>query len=317
MAHGELWIDLAGARERLAGLGLAAELSADLGHFIDEGYVIFPGAIDPALADRITADTLGLLAHPERCILKNKGRYVDAGGLESLGIGDRIVDLYAVSAAAREAIFCPRLAAFLRAVFGEPAIAMQSISFERGSQQAMHQDTAYVISERPLALAASWIALEDVAKGAGELIYYPGSHRFEHFLFSGESKGWQKARDGVEQHQRFLAQLHEQATARGLRRERFLARKGDVLVWHADLAHGGARIQLDATRRSLVTHYVPLGVKPRYRMHLGPAYAELPGAGGHFFTSRHYDLRGGATDARAKILYDGGVSRARAARPRP
>ena len=32
-------------------------------------------------------------------------------------------------------------------------------------------------------LIASWIALEDVQPGSGELMYVPGSHRFEVFIF--------------------------------------------------------------------------------------------------------------------------------------
>jgi hypothetical protein len=48
---------------------------------------------------------------------------------------------------------------------------------------------------------------------------------------------------------------------RGLKTEKFMAKKGDVLIWHADLMHGGAPIQ-DAgrTRKSLVAHFMPLGV---------------------------------------------------------
>ena len=30
---------------------------------------------------------------------------------------------------------------------------------------------------------------------------------------------------------------------RGLKTEKFMAKKGDVLIWHADLMHGGAPIQ--------------------------------------------------------------------------
>jgi ectoine hydroxylase len=36
----------------------------------------------------------------------------------------------------------------------------------------------------------------------------------------------------------------------------FLPRKGDVLIWHANLLHGGRAIAAPgATRRSLVAHY--------------------------------------------------------------
>ena len=46
---------------------------------------------------------------------------------------------------------------------------------------------------------------------------------------------------------------------RGLETKTFMAKKGDVLIWHADLMHGGAPIQdLERTRKSLVAHFMPL-----------------------------------------------------------
>ena len=46
---------------------------------------------------------------------------------------------------------------------------------------------------------------------------------------------------------------------------RFRPKKGDVLLWHADLVHGGApRERAELTRQSLVTHYCPVNVDPEF-----------------------------------------------------
>ena len=63
--------------------------------------------------------------------------------------------------------------------------------------------------------------------------------------------------------------LEARAQAAGLAKLPFAARKGDVLVWHADLAHGGNPVSADVTRKSIVTHYCP--------KHLAPLFTE--GAG--------------------------------------
>jgi hypothetical protein len=249
--------------------------------------------------------------HPERFVLKKGGKYIDPATADPLLAGHRVVDLYGVSEAARQAIYQPVVAKFLNALFQEPAIAMQSIYFEYGSQQSIHQDTAYVVSQRPLSLAAAWIALEDVSEGTGELIYYPGSHRFQHFLFGGVSKSWSKGRDGQEIHTAFLKQLHEQAKGKGFVLEHFLPKKGDVLVWHADLAHGGARITKDHTRKSLVIHFCPQSVKPTYARNIKDAYFELEHESGNFLASRHYDLRSIDSEGRCKVFYDAGISKKR------
>jgi hypothetical protein len=46
---------------------------------------------------------------------------------------------------------------------------------------------------------------------------------------------------------------------------RFAPRRGDVLIWSADLVHGGSsEMDPDSTRRSLVTHYCPVDREPEY-----------------------------------------------------
>lgn len=311
---GELWIDdpaqVAARRSTVDG-----SLRANFEEFLDRGYTIFRAVVDEPTVDRVRGDLEAFEAFPERYVLKNQGKYIDPAGHGPLRLADRIVDLYAVSAAARAAIYPAPVAAFLRLIFGEAPLGMQSISFAYGSQQAIHQDTAYVISEKPLSLAASWLALQDVVEGTGELTYYPGSHRFEHYLFSGEYKNWTPARDGQPAHQAFLSQLHAQARARNIEPERFIARKGDVLVWHADLAHGGAPItRPGVTRHSLVTHFCPRSVKPAYRRHIPQQYFEYETRPGCFLSSRHYDMRVLASGKpHAPIIYDAGVSKSRVA----
>ena len=50
----------------------------------------------------------------------------------------------------------------------------------------------------------------------------------------------------------------------GLERRAFRPRKGDVLLWSADLAHGGSPVKRNVTRRSIVTHYCPVDRNPIY-----------------------------------------------------
>lgn len=49
-------------------------------------------------------------------------------------------------------------------------------------------DTAYVIMNSSNRMDAIWIALEDIPPGSGELVYYPGSHHWNDYLFSGRFK---------------------------------------------------------------------------------------------------------------------------------
>lgn len=304
-SFGPLWIDQPDwLKDHKYTAARAAQKEA-LETFVRDGFVILKAAIPAETIDQIVRDTHAILDQPDHYVFKSKGRYADPVGLDSLERGMRILDLYAVSPAARDAIMGSPVSDFLNLIFGEPPIAMQSLSFEYGSQQSIHQDTAYVVSGKPLSLAASWIALEDVTPGSGELIYYPGSHRFRHFLFSQAHKSWVPERDGQDQHQAFLRNLHSQAKEMGIEQDSFIAQKGDVLIWHADLAHGGAKIKQNKTRQSLVAHYCPQSVKPRYMAEIKDSYVELEHPNNGFFTSRHYDLKEVDDQTMGRIIYDG------------
>ena len=109
------------------------------------------------------------------------------------------------------------------------------------------------------------IALEDVQPGSGELMYYEGSHRLPDWLYSGAFKHYNHERDKHEEHMAHLKSLVDRSEERGLKLTTFLPKKGDALIWAADLAHGGSEIGDPAlTRRSLVTHYTDASTKPYY-----------------------------------------------------
>jgi ectoine hydroxylase-related dioxygenase (phytanoyl-CoA dioxygenase family) len=63
-------------------------------------------------------------------------------------------------------------------VFGDPPVALQSLTFFKGSQQSVHIDYPYVRIQKEIAkLAASWIPLEDVYRDSGPLAYCPVSYK--------------------------------------------------------------------------------------------------------------------------------------------
>ncbi len=118
--------------------------------------------------------------------------------------------------------------------------------------------------------AASWIALEDVREGAGELFYHVGGQRMPEYLYRGKYKGTQEVtrldptsdvNPAIADHVR---SIRLRAQGMSLETERFLARRGDVLFWSADLPHGGKSISPTSTRKSVVTHYCPSEVVPSY-----------------------------------------------------
>jgi phytanoyl-CoA hydroxylase len=229
---------------------------------INRGYVHLRSAVPAAVVEEYVELFDRSWDTPPRCL-----QYIDGDGItgpvsaRQRDLIVRVVNLHLHLGNGPELVFPAPLLRLLSAVYERPPVCFQSMSFRHGSQQPIHVDTAYLpLSHDPLALLASWTALQDVKPGSGELVYYEGSHRIPEFLFGGRSKAMA---DGPEQHAEFLAYLESECERRGLKRAAFTPRKGDVLVWAADLAHGGAQAtQPELLRRSLVCHFMPLGSRP-------------------------------------------------------
>lgn len=272
---GGLWTDRLDAVEllhsRIGRDGLTPQLAQKLAFFIEHGYVILEQAVAHTRIDAYLQAFQQAKATRGPLLASIPAAGPQDKGIAPLHRADldspltKVLDTYSHLPDACEIIFAEPIRQFLDAVFGEPLLAFQGLHFERGSTQAIHQDTAYVVLTEPLHFCASWVALEDVQAGSGELIYYSGSHRLPDWLYSGRYKHFNHKRDSHEEHLRHLESLHLRAKERGLELQSFLPKKGDALIWAADLAHGGSAIS-DAglTRRSLVTHYTALGVAPYY-----------------------------------------------------
>lgn len=277
-----LWIDQPDAEPTHAGW-----LGAALRSLITDGYAIVRGAVPHVAIDRYLRGYDA--AHGARTGLKVVQPFGEPVPIEDGDPsvpGAKVLDSYRYIPAALELMFAPRIQRVLHAVFQDGALAFQGLHFEVGSTQAIHQDTAYVVIEhRPSNLLATWIALEDVEPGSGELVYYPGSHRWPPFLYGGTDK--HMAGHDPALHDEHLRSLSARAAEQGVERASFLPKKGDVLFWHADLAHGGGQItRPGVTRRSLVTHYCPLLDLPHYA-HLGEF--EAVRHGGNATLSMYYD----------------------------
>ncbi len=184
----------------------------------------------------------------DAAIAETRAHYVDPAV-------NRVQDAWRASPAVRRLAASEEVVGFLRLAYGREPFPFQTLNFERGSQQHAHADTMHFHAEPPLFMCGVWLALEDVAEDAGPLLYYPGSHKLPVLSMRDVGVGSPRPRfaDYVESYPDAIARL---AAERGLEKRQALPRKGQALVWAANLLHGGEPIHRPgATRRSLVTHY--------------------------------------------------------------
>jgi hypothetical protein len=197
----------------------------------------------------------------------------------------RYLDFHNASEAAAELMMLPAVLHFAEICFGEKIAAMQTLLFENGTQQSDHQDFAFVHSLRPACLMGAWVALEDARADAGPLFYWDRSHRaVPKYVFADGSV----LAEGNGEHVRAFEQyLGKTCRELGLEHLVFTPKKGDLLIWHSALVHGGMpRNDPALTRKSIVSHYTTQAAYPYDRRAPNEPPLRIERNGGIYYGAR-------------------------------
>jgi ectoine hydroxylase-related dioxygenase (phytanoyl-CoA dioxygenase family) len=273
------WTDRIDARDELhrrysRGL-IDAQMRQWLAQWIDDGYAIVDNVVDHADLDEFNA-FLDELTECERpfeglrilgVLLVDGGPQVDlthAQLLQRPKAERRLIlarGLWRISGAH---LFCPAAKRLLEnapllrlanAILGPEGRPFSTLSFKYGSQQEAHQDMAVFSIYPHNNLVGAWIACEDVSPDCGPFFVYPGSHRellYEEFVDYPQTS----LRTADEALRRRYSDEYIPVLTKRYRQVEFIAKKGQVLLWHSMLLHGGVPVRNPAlTRRSLVLHY--------------------------------------------------------------
>jgi hypothetical protein len=213
------------------------------------GYVILKNLIDDQILDEVWGAY-------EKAIETGRIRLPP----ESAGDNDRFPGRY-LNPHKKIGALCrilkhPELLRYIRLLMEREPKPLQTIAAHKGSQQGLHSDSIHMTTYPLGYLTAAWIAFEDIDPDCGPLVYYPGSHRLP-YVFSKEVGITEEdfKNDGYApyhaRYEPFISRLVHQMEPRY-----FHAKKGDVLIWHANLIHGGSsRRNLALSRRSGVCHF--------------------------------------------------------------
>lgn len=175
----------------------------------------------------------------------------------------------------RELALFPPLMAVMRELIGEEMMLHLALTSWRSTGRAWHQDDYLNPDFVNCWYAAVWFALGDVHPDCGPFEYVEGSHRWpllrqekvRQFLTEDEKTRIEPA-TGANQWERSAERfmtpaIEAEIAARGARIVPFIARRGDVLIWHGRLMHRGSLAHVsDMERRSLITHYSGIGHRP-------------------------------------------------------
>ncbi len=204
--------------------------------FHERGFLVVDFGLDDELLERIKAKVYPL--YPEA--FRN-----------DLTVGARVQDAWLQVDEVRRLAADRRVLHALQQLYGRRPLPFQTLNFPVGTSQLAHSDTIHFNSLPSGLMAGVWVALEDMDENNGPLIYYPGSHKLPEYTMQDFGLG-----AGYAYYKAYEQAIQGVIAERNLQPEYGIIRKGDALIWHANLLHGGAtRRDLSRSRHSQVTHY--------------------------------------------------------------
>ena len=205
------------------------------------GYVVIPGLIPASLIDQARADA------------ENKGFNTDYP-INTYRDANRVQDLWQASDAVKELACLPKVLDHLKILYGREPVPFQTLNFKYGTQQKAHSDTIHFSSLPARFMCGVWVALEDITEENGPVFYYAGSQNLPEYDFSAiKSDTGTPNYNSYNDYEDFIGKI---VKANNLENKKFLAQKGDVLIWSSNIIHGGSPITKEgSTRWSQVTHY--------------------------------------------------------------
>lgn len=161
-----------------------------------------------------------------------------------------------ISPVIKSVTYTPRLINILNFLLAKEVVPFQTLNFIKGSNQRAHSDSIHMTTYPLGYLIAVWIALEDTNENNGPLFYYPGSHKLPYLLNNDFNETSTVLKLGRNDYTDYEDVVEEIVQKNHLEKKVFLAKKGDVFIWHANLIHGGSPIiDHSLTRKSMVIHY--------------------------------------------------------------
>ena len=238
---------------RVRGAITAAEAALARG-WVRDGFIIIPAFIDERRIDAMWGAYERALA--ERRVTP------DAEPTAADPLPGRTLNAHPAVPEIDRLLNDPALVEIVSVMLGADALPFQTIIGHKASEQRAHSDAIHMTTYPLGYLAASWLACEDIASDSGPLVYYPGSHRLP-FVFSEDVRitddDFRNAGYGPYA-QRYEPRIAELIAEHALQPRYFAPRKGDLLLWHGNLIHGGApRGRIGTSRRALVCHYFARG----------------------------------------------------------
>lgn len=228
-------------RQKVEATSFSPAVKQSLLGWKSNGFAILEKFLDGQTVDAVNAEIEKLLAEKKIAFT----------------LGNKIMFANKASELIKDITVKKEITDILSFILGRKVVPFQTINFITGSEQHAHSDSIHMTTYPLGYLVAIWVALEDISEDAGPLSYYPGSHKLPYLLNDGYERGGNVFTVGADSNYlKYEEKIGQVVRGKKLPKKIFTAKRGDVLIWHANLIHGGEKImRAGATRKSMVVHY--------------------------------------------------------------
>lgn len=217
--------------------------------FENDGYVIIDTDLDEKVLDMARQDMDAINESKDKKLNPNIYHY---------NKHPRLIEGWKKSDAIKEISLAPKIFDTLVNLYNDKPLAFSSINFTYGTEQPLHSDYFHFGSMPELMLAGVWVALEDIDPESGPLSIVPKSNHSPIILpedlgIYSMPTNTKQIKDNYTIYEEWVKKYIEDQQL-----EVFtpMLKKGQCLIWAANLLHGAGKIvNPNKTRYSQVTHY--------------------------------------------------------------
>jgi hypothetical protein len=164
----------------------------------------------------------------------------------------------------RDIALHPPVAKVMETLIGQKMALHFDLTQWVSTERQWHQDDYLNPPEINAWYMAVWFALDDIHADSGPFEYVPGSHRWPvvrgHLVRKRMSAAEAASERWPHYSEKIVTRAYEQKLADSkLPIRTFMAKRGDVLIWHGRLLHRGSRPrQATLSRKALICHYTAI-----------------------------------------------------------
>lgn len=214
----------------------------------ENGYCIFNLNISNKFIDCINSDIFSAIDSGE--IKKNPKIY-------HYNKNPRIVEAWKFSKKVASLANNSLILKILRFLYAAKPLPFSTINFIGGTEQPFHSDYIHFGSVPEKYLVGAWVALEPTHKNNGPLTVIPKSHKLPIVNYQLLKQKTPTTIEELEKSYRVYEEyIKHLIKFTKLKKKELYLKKGEVILWSANLIHGGSKmIEKKSTRKSQVIHY--------------------------------------------------------------